>query len=223
MIVLHGALLVGSSVLVYELRNVPSEFKEGKWVGFSLVNNMQTSLVALMLMFLIEDNPSIIFITKWFAVYWSSTLTLVLMFVPKIHRVHWVGEDARDLKGADELRRTAQNERRTSQWGSRIKQAARVLNRRSIIGALQPRESRACMVTYRGSAWASMSCPDAGATDDAGATHRPSSVALSSAKEVVAKVVDAGAGDGASGNGRGSVARVRVAAMHEGGLQTASE
>ena len=54
---LHGVLIMWGNVLTYRLRNVPSDYNEGKYVGFSIANCMQTLLLALLILFLISDNP----------------------------------------------------------------------------------------------------------------------------------------------------------------------
>jgi len=106
----HGSLLVYGNLLTYQLRNVPSEFNEGKYVGFSLANNLQTTILALMLLFLVSENPTVAFITKFFEVYWSATVTLLMMFVPKVIAVHFVDEDSQDLIEANEMRKAAKTE-----------------------------------------------------------------------------------------------------------------
>ena len=57
LLVLHGVLIMWGNVLTYRLRNVPSDYNEGKYVGFSIANCMQTSFLALLILFLISDNP----------------------------------------------------------------------------------------------------------------------------------------------------------------------
>ncbi|KAL1498962.1 hypothetical protein AB1Y20_013482 [Prymnesium parvum] len=109
LIAFHGMLLLVANSLVYQLRHVPSEYNEGKYVGISLANNLQTSLVALMLLFLVTDNPQVIFSVKFFEVYWSATLTLLMMFLPKILIVHI--NDESDLTAASEVMREAKKGR----------------------------------------------------------------------------------------------------------------
>ena len=102
---LHAALLAYGNVLVYRLRNVPSEFNEGKFVCFSLANNLQTGLLAVMLLLLVSDTPSVTFLVKWFTVYWTATLTLLVMFLPKIQQVHFKREDDDDIIMANNMRK----------------------------------------------------------------------------------------------------------------------
>ena len=77
------------------LRSVPSEFNEGKYIGFSLANTMQTTMITLLLSFMVHDDPTLWFILRWIAVYIPSLVTLSLMFVPKIVMIHFpaVGRD----------------------------------------------------------------------------------------------------------------------------------
>ncbi|KAL1507932.1 hypothetical protein AB1Y20_007536 [Prymnesium parvum] len=113
-IVLHGVLLMFGNYLVYQLRNVPSEFNEGKYVGFSLANNLQTLVLALMLLLLISETPVISYITKFFAVFWTATVTLLMMFVPKIQQVHFAEDDS-DLVEANKLRKAGRKTAKTRQ------------------------------------------------------------------------------------------------------------
>ena len=131
-IALHAALLAYGNVLVYQLRNVPSEFNEGKFVGFSLANNLQTGVLALMLLLLISDSPTVSFLVKWFTVYWTSTLTLIVMFVPKIQQVHFKREDEDDIKLANEVRKA---EKKRSRLATLKRQASRMPVFRTSIGA----------------------------------------------------------------------------------------
>jgi len=101
---IHGGLLFYSNLVVYQLRTVPSEFNEGKYVGVSLVNNLQTSVLALMLLFLVSDTPMVAFLVKWFEAYWSATVTLLMMFIPKMAAVH-LGEDDDFLAAANRMRK----------------------------------------------------------------------------------------------------------------------
>ena len=57
------------------LRSVPSEFNEGKYIGFALANNMQTTLIALLLLFMTSDNPTLFFVMRWIAVFVVAVLT----------------------------------------------------------------------------------------------------------------------------------------------------
>ncbi|KAL1499044.1 hypothetical protein AB1Y20_013560 [Prymnesium parvum] len=105
MIALHGGLLLYSTGLVYQLRTVPSEFNEGKYVSFSLLITLQTCVLALILLLLITDNPVIGFIIKWFVAYWCATVTLLMMFVPKMGAVH-MREDDDYLIAVNRMRRS---------------------------------------------------------------------------------------------------------------------
>ncbi|KAL1524858.1 hypothetical protein AB1Y20_019738 [Prymnesium parvum] len=88
-IALQGSFLIYGNWLVYAMRAVPSEFNEGKFIGFSLANNMQTTLIAVLLCFMTYDSPTIFFIMRWIAVFLVETCTLMLMFIPKIYAVHF--------------------------------------------------------------------------------------------------------------------------------------
>jgi len=115
---IHGMLLIFGNILVYQLRTVPSEFNEGKYVGFSLANNLQTSVLALMLLFLSYDNPSVTPLAKWFEIYWSSTVSLLMMFVPKMFQVHF-GDDDQTLAEANQMRLEARNSNNSFPQGAR--------------------------------------------------------------------------------------------------------
>ncbi|KAL1498923.1 hypothetical protein AB1Y20_013444 [Prymnesium parvum] len=109
LITMHGLLLIFANFLVYQLRHVPSEYNEGKYVGISLANNLQTSVIALMLLFLVVENPKVTYSTKFFEVYWSATVTLLMMFVPKVILVHF--NDESDLSLANEALKEAKKYR----------------------------------------------------------------------------------------------------------------
>ncbi|KAL1498902.1 hypothetical protein AB1Y20_013424 [Prymnesium parvum] len=109
LIAAHGLLLIFANFLVYQLRHVPSEYNEGKYVGISLANNLQTSVIALMLLFLVVESPRVTYSTKFFEVYWSSTVTLLMMFVPKVILVHF--NDESDLSLANQALKEAKKSR----------------------------------------------------------------------------------------------------------------
>ena len=55
----------------------------------ALANTMQTTLITLLLSFMVHDEPSLWFVLRWIAVLLPSTLTLGLMFIPKVVMIHW--------------------------------------------------------------------------------------------------------------------------------------
>jgi len=146
-------------LLVYTLRNVPSEFNEGRYAAFSLGNTAQTCVLALMLISLIRNEPYIMLMAQWAAIYWGTTVTLLLMFVPKMHNVHWLREGDGDLKAASDMLKEARmttNKRssnKRSSWSAVIKSAKSALQGKR--GTIQPRSSmdQANLITFRGSGW----------------------------------------------------------------------
>ena len=51
-----------------------------------------------MLLLLITDNPPVSYLTKWFECFWSSTVTLSMMFFPKFQMVHLSTGDVTALR-----------------------------------------------------------------------------------------------------------------------------
>ena len=165
------------------LRNVPSEFNEGRYAAFSLGNTaqvrctsrlahtvpahgaaraheaphvarVQTCILALMLMSLIRNEPYIMLMAQWAAIYWGTTVMLLLMFVPKMHNVHWLREGDGDLKAAsDMLKQARMTTHKRSSWSAVIKSAKVALQGKR--GTVQPRSSmdEANLLTFRGSGW----------------------------------------------------------------------
>mmetsp|Transcript_848 Transcript_848/g.2602 ORF Transcript_848/g.2602 Transcript_848/m.2602 type:complete len:777 (+) Transcript_848:307-2637(+) len=111
-VVIHGVLLGGGNVLLYKLRRAPSEFNESKFLGFALFNNLQASIILLMLMNLLADKPAVFVFAKWFGLYWTSTATLCIIFVPKVQHVHFRSDDEDDLAIANDMMKMGKAERR---------------------------------------------------------------------------------------------------------------
>ena len=61
-------VLVYGNVLVYQARAVPTKYNEGKFIGFCVANNLQTSLITVLLAFFIYEQPVAFFVIKWMAV-----------------------------------------------------------------------------------------------------------------------------------------------------------
>jgi len=85
---LHYVFLLVCGALVYKIRDVPSKFNEGKYIAFSLMNHFQITMLALLLGFFIRDKPDRLLLIKSIALLVSSTISLVLMYAPKVIAVY---------------------------------------------------------------------------------------------------------------------------------------
>ena len=52
----------------HQARAVPTKYNEGKYIGFCVANNLQTSLITVLLAFFIYEQPTAFFVIKWMAI-----------------------------------------------------------------------------------------------------------------------------------------------------------
>jgi len=81
---LNILLLLYGNLLVYQSRNLPTMYNEGKYIAFCVANNLQTTLFGLLLSLFIYDTPIAFFIIKWISLLVCDAGALLLIFVPKI-------------------------------------------------------------------------------------------------------------------------------------------
>merc|ERR1711998_85894 len=103
LLILHFGFLVACSWVVYKIKDVPSRFNEGKYIAFSLANHFQVTLLALLLAFFISDKPDRLLLIKSVALLGSGSITLSLMFIPKVIVVHELVSRNSDLENAVKL------------------------------------------------------------------------------------------------------------------------
>ena len=72
---LHGDCTTAKRTVTRRSRPSGGFGPQGKYIGFALANNMQTTLIALLLLFMTSDNPTLFFVMRWIAVFVVAVLT----------------------------------------------------------------------------------------------------------------------------------------------------
>jgi len=86
--VFHASCLLYALALCFQVRNVPGEFAEGKWISASIFCLVQLMVIALPIVFIVKDNADAFYFVRAGISFVEGFLVTVLMFVPKMQAVH---------------------------------------------------------------------------------------------------------------------------------------
>ena len=117
LVTIHAVLLVYGNVLCYQARAMPTRFHEAKYLTFAFGNNLQSTLIAALLLIFLADKPLAFFIVKWMLTLTVGGGTLCLIFLPKIGLVH-LWPNGNDTRISETIRR-AKNKPAVSRWVQR--------------------------------------------------------------------------------------------------------
>ena len=70
--------------ICYACRNMPSQFQESKYITFSMVNTIQTFVIAVPMIVMISDNPQIAFLFKILFLNMQTLGNLTLSIAPPV-------------------------------------------------------------------------------------------------------------------------------------------
>lgn len=89
-----NALLI-ANVQAYRTRKIKTEFSESKYIAIVVASMAQAGFVGVPLLFLVEDEPQIIFVVLVMLIFVTCTAILSLIFIPKILKSKDVAEQER--------------------------------------------------------------------------------------------------------------------------------
>jgi len=89
---LHAAMLLYGALLAYEMRAIPDEYAETKYVAFAIVAHLQTKLIFILAAVFSFSSPLIFYLVKLLTLTASDLGTMLLLIVPKMFVV-WSTKD----------------------------------------------------------------------------------------------------------------------------------
>ena len=78
---------IAGNVLCYLMRDVPSDFQEGKYIAMIMFNNLQVIFIGGPILLLIYENADAFLIVRYMFVNVQSLATVALIFGPKIYHL----------------------------------------------------------------------------------------------------------------------------------------
>ena len=79
-------------ILCWKIKDIPSDFAESNYIFLSVMFMFQILLLAVPVSAMVRDDNNVFFFIRVAAVFMQNFTVLVLIFVPKIRRIH-MGED----------------------------------------------------------------------------------------------------------------------------------
>jgi hypothetical protein len=73
--------------ICYACRNMPSQFQESKYITFSMVNTIQTFVIAVPMIVMMSDNPQIAFLFKILFLNMQTLGNLTLSIGPPVYKI----------------------------------------------------------------------------------------------------------------------------------------
>lgn len=73
--------------LLYAIWFIPSDFNESKWISFSLVTAFEALIVAIPLLFLASNDPTVRFLVLFFVCISTMFIPVLFLMLPKIAEV----------------------------------------------------------------------------------------------------------------------------------------
>ncbi|GBG32804.1 Metabotropic glutamate receptor-like protein B [Hondaea fermentalgiana] len=74
--------------LLYQSRRIPSEYGEGRYIGFSLTMGFESLLLGIPVLFLAGNNPTTSFVVKMAIIIFTSAAVVGFLFLPKVWHVY---------------------------------------------------------------------------------------------------------------------------------------
>mmetsp|Transcript_11112 Transcript_11112/g.19018 ORF Transcript_11112/g.19018 Transcript_11112/m.19018 type:complete len:1156 (-) Transcript_11112:219-3686(-) len=74
--------------LIYQSRRIPSEYGEGRYIGFALTIAFESLVLGIPVLFLASNNPTTSFIIKMCIILATSAATVGFLFLPKVWHVY---------------------------------------------------------------------------------------------------------------------------------------
>ena len=111
-------------IQAYEIRKVSTEYHESIWIGAILAAMLQSWVIGIAILALLDDNPKTKFVVKTAVVFSTCMVTLSLVFVPKFGymRKSWSADKVAMKKAAAAERYQQKLEKQREQekkWGRR--------------------------------------------------------------------------------------------------------
>merc|ERR1711939_815427 len=78
--------LIYGCVIAYKSRKVNTQFAESSWIFLCMVNNVQSLLVGVPILYMVYEQPNVFFIMKFFIIVVTDVGILALIFGPKVYR-----------------------------------------------------------------------------------------------------------------------------------------
>ena len=86
--VFHLGCLLYALVLCFQLRSVPAEFVEAKWIFVTIFCFVQVLVTAIPVMFITQENPEAFYFVRMGIVFAEGFIVTSLMFGPKMYSVY---------------------------------------------------------------------------------------------------------------------------------------
>ena len=97
--VFHAFCLLYALMLCFQVRNVPGEFAEAKWISASIFCLVQLMVIALPIVFIVKDNADAFYFVRAGIAFVESFLVTVLMFGPKMQAI-FTGDAKKQVSNA---------------------------------------------------------------------------------------------------------------------------
>lgn len=92
-IVFHVGLLVNASWQCYQIRHVPDELAEGRWISTAVVSSLQIHIICIPLAY-VTDSADIVFLLIAIGLFINNTAILFCLFIPKFFTLWNAGSDS---------------------------------------------------------------------------------------------------------------------------------
>uniref|UniRef100_A0A7S4DY40 G-protein coupled receptors family 3 profile domain-containing protein n=1 Tax=Lotharella globosa TaxID=91324 RepID=A0A7S4DY40_9EUKA len=103
LLVLHLCYLIYVLLLCYEVRSIPQEFAEHKWITAASISSMEVHLIAPLVIVLVWDDITAKTVLLAAAIFFNDVSILLMVFLPKMMRLHFETHDAKSLTLEDQL------------------------------------------------------------------------------------------------------------------------
>jgi len=115
--ILHISYLIYLLFISYQVRFVPQEFAEHKWVTAASISSLEVHILTPLLASLVWNSMNVRFLVVSLALFYNDLSILLMVFLPKMKRLHWEESNEKTLCIEDQLhhlRRQVRNVERKS-------------------------------------------------------------------------------------------------------------
>ncbi|KAL7546238.1 hypothetical protein ACHAWF_009574 [Thalassiosira exigua] len=116
LVIVDGLMLFYALYLCFVTRNVPSEFQEGNWITASVLSIIQILILAIPILVIVDNDTNAFYFVRAVVIFLMSSTVTMLIFFPKIYRLHYSETNRR--RGAGAQFSTAEDILRRSHAGS---------------------------------------------------------------------------------------------------------
>lgn len=103
--VVNLVCLLFALYLCYQVRKIPSDYQESKWITLSIISMFQVGIIAVPVLLIVRENTDALYFVNVMILFLMSSTVTLLMFGPKVYQFHYRETAASSTNGDGQPKR----------------------------------------------------------------------------------------------------------------------